>query len=29
VDYVDARNAGQIVSADAGRTLQFGLRLRF
>ncbi|HEV3201430.1 MAG TPA: hypothetical protein VGZ73_26200, partial [Bryobacteraceae bacterium] len=29
VDYVDARNAGQIVSADAGRTLQFGFRLRF
>jgi hypothetical protein len=29
VDYVDAKNAGQIVSADAGRTLQFGLRLRF
>jgi hypothetical protein len=26
---VDARNAGQIVSPDAGRTLQFGLRLRF
>ncbi len=29
VNSVDAQNAGQIVSADAGRTVQFGLRLRF
>ena len=29
VDYVDATNAGHILSADAGRTIQLGLRLRF
>ncbi len=29
VDLVDAKNAGQLVSADPGRALQFGLRLRF
>ena len=29
VDYVDTKNAGQILSADAGRTIQLGLRLQF
>lgn len=29
VDYVDAKNAGQILSADGARIVQFGLRLRF
>ena len=29
VNYVDAKNAGQILSADAGRNVQFGLRVRF
>jgi hypothetical protein len=29
VNYVDAKNAGQILSADGARVVQFGLRLRF
>jgi hypothetical protein len=29
VNYVDVKNAGQILSADPGRNVQFGLRLRF
>jgi hypothetical protein len=29
VDYVDAPNAGQILSADPGRAIQFGVRLQF
>ena len=29
IDYVDAKNAGQLTTADAGRTIQLGLRLRF
>ncbi|HLK63522.1 MAG TPA: TonB-dependent receptor [Bryobacteraceae bacterium] len=29
VNYVDAQNAGQILTADPGRTLQFALRLHF
>jgi hypothetical protein len=29
VNYVDVRNAGQILSADAGRVVQFGVRLQF
>ena len=29
VDYVDVKNAGQLLSADPGRTFQMGLRVRF
>ena len=29
VNYVDVRNAGQILAADAGRVIQFGFRLQF
>jgi hypothetical protein len=29
VNYVDVRNAGQILTADAGRVIQFGFRLQF
>jgi hypothetical protein len=29
VNYVDAKNAGQILSADGARIVQFGVRLRF
>ena len=29
VNYVDVSNAGQILSASPGRSVQFGLRLQF
>jgi hypothetical protein len=29
VNYVDVRNAGEILSADAGRVIQFGFRLQY
>jgi hypothetical protein len=29
VNYVDAKNAGQILSADGARVVQVGVRVRF